>query len=121
MSNHPRIRIKRIYDPPADDDGLRVLVDRLWPRGIKKEAAALNEWRKDVTPSDALRRWIHEDPQRWEEFVRRYQAELDQHPDAWRDLIEKSRERPITLLYAARDETRNHAVVLRSYLADRAS
>jgi len=111
--------IKRVYDDPDTSDGHRVLVDRLWPRGLTKEAAALDEWCKGVAPSNDLRKWVHEDMDRWAEFERMYAEELDGAEDAWRPLLERAGEGPVTLLYAARDTERNHALVLKAYLESR--
>lgn len=111
------VRIKRAYEAPAADDGLRVLVDRLWPRGLKREGAAIDRWLKEAAPSPALRRWFGHDPARWSEFRQRYAAELAADPGnlaVLRDLM-RGRGR-LTLLYAARDTERNHAVVLRDVL-----
>lgn len=115
-------RIKRIYDDAADDDGCRVLVDRLWPRGISKERARLDAWLKDVAPSPALRTWWNHDPDRIEEFAVRYRAELDTEPDTARavaELRELGTHNPAgtTLLYAAGDAQVNHARILVDYLA----
>lgn len=110
------IRVKRAYDPPEPDDGLRFLVDRLWPRGAKKEALALERWAKEAAPSDALRREFHHDAARWDEFQQRYAAELDANPAAWEPLLQAAREGTITLVYSARDETHNQAVALKNYL-----
>lgn len=112
------IRIKRIYEPPQASDGARVLVDRLWPRGVRKAGAALELWLKDVAPSPALRRWFGHDPARWEEFERRYRAELAARPEAIEPLRERARTGPLTLLYGARDDLHNHAVVLLEYLKE---
>lgn len=111
-------RIKRIYDAPDAADGTRVLVDRLWPRGITKEKAALDLWLKDVSPSDALRKRVHGDPDGWQVFLVDYAAELAREPaaSAARQLMEMAAKGPVTLLYAARDETRNNAVALRDWL-----
>lgn len=111
-----RICVKRIYDPPRPQDGLRFLVDRLWPRGLKKEACHLDDWLKELAPSTALRRWFGHDPARWQEFQRRYFAELDERPDACRTLAEQARKKTVTLLYAARDPEHNHALALKTYL-----
>lgn len=110
------LRIKRVYDPADDADGYRVLVDRLWPRGVSRQRAALDEWLKDVAPSPALRTWWDHDPARLDEFARRYRAELDRSPavDELRRL--RAAHDPVTLLYAAHDERVNHAAVLRDYL-----
>lgn len=115
------IRVKRVYEPPAPDDGCRVLVDRLWPRGLKKDAAALDAWRKDVAPSDALRCWFGHDPARWEEFRRRYEAELETNPEGVRWLLERARAGRLTLCYGARDPVHNQAVVLRDHLLRKAA
>lgn len=120
MRKHtPDIRIKRVYDPPEDQDGARILVDRLWPRGLSKEAAALTLWLKEVAPSPALRAGFCHDPRHWEEFRRRYVAELaDNGGEALNRLLTLTRSGPVTLLYAARDTEHNNAVVLASYLSD---
>ncbi len=115
------IHVKRVYESPALDDGFRVLVDQLWPRGLKKEAAALDAWRKDVAPSDTLRRWFGHDPARWEEFRRRYVAELEANPEGVRWLLEHARVGRLTLCYSARDPMHNQAVVLRDYLLSKAA
>ncbi len=110
------IRLKRVYDPPDPGDGRRFLVERFWPRGMKKERLSLDAWVRDVAPSDALRRWFAHDPKKWEEFQRRYFAELDRKPEAWRPLLEAARQGTITLLYSARHLEHNNAVALRAYL-----
>jgi len=110
------IRIKRAYDPPARGDGYRVLIDRLWPRGVRKEALSLDAWTRDVAPSHALRLWFAHDPGRWREFVAKYRREL-QAPGArstLRDLARRAATSTVTLVYAARDEEHNDAVVLRN-------
>ncbi len=124
----PPIRIRRVYDPPGEDDGTRVLVDRIWPRGVKREKAALDAWLPEVAPSPELRRWFGHRPERWPEFRRRYLAELDSPtPAAARDLGQLralARSGPLTLLYGARDREHNQARVLREWLQatlDRAS
>jgi uncharacterized protein YeaO (DUF488 family) len=111
-------RIKRIYESAAKEDGLRVLVDRLWPRGVAKEKARIDLWLKDVAPSDALRHLVHGDPTKWGKFVTAYARELAKEPakTAAADLRKRARSRPITLLYAARNETHNNAVALKSWL-----
>ncbi len=114
-------RIKRIYEPVEDSDGKRVLVDRLWPRGMTKEKAALTLWLKDIAPSAALRKWSHGDPDQWEEFRRRYRAELDQNEASVQQLLDLAAAGPVTLLYAAHDPARNHAVVLLNYITGRAN
>lgn len=110
------IRLKRIYEAPAREDGHRVLVERLWPRGVSKDKAALDGWLKDVAPSDALRRWYGHAPARWAEFRRRYKAELAEKGDRLDDLRERLTRGNVTLLFAARDEARNSAVVLKAVL-----
>lgn len=110
------IRIKRVYEPMTPSDGRRFLVDRLWPRGMKRDALAVEHWLKDVAPSDALRRWFAHDPKKCAEFQRRYRAELDRKPESWRPLVEAARAGTITLLFAARDPERNNAVVLKAYV-----
>ena len=113
------IRVKRVYDEPARGDGLRVLVDRLWPRGLSKERAKVDVWLKDVAPSHELRRWFHHDPTRWSEFEARYRAELAARKEPLDLLREKSRKRIVTLLYGARDPERNQAIVLKRLLESR--
>ncbi len=114
------IQIRRVYDPPAPDDGYRVLVDRLWPRGVAKARAALDEWDKDVAPSPDLRTWWNHDPARLAEFAARYRAELDHDPAAVDALMSRLLDHPrVTLLYAAHDPQVNHAAVLRDYLVER--
>lgn len=114
---HP-LHIKRVYEPMSDDDGFRVLVDRLWPRGIAKEKARIDLWLKDIAPSDELRRRLHADPSTWDDFVARYRRQLAQEPalSAAARLHERVRSGPVTLLYAARDETHNNAVALKAWL-----
>ncbi len=112
-------RVKRVYDAPARGDGVRVLVDRLWPRGVSKAAAHVDVWLKDVAPGAALRRWFGHDPDRWAEFQRRYQRELD-GCGALAELRALADDQPVTLLFAAKDPARNNAVALRDYLARRA-
>ena len=114
----PVIRLKRIYAPAAADDGARVLVDRLWPRGVSKERAALALWYKDAAPSTALRQWFGHAPDRWAGFQERYRAELQADDAALAPLRDLLRRGPVTLLYAARDERHNEAVVLRDVLLE---
>jgi len=112
----PTFRLKRVYDEPAPDDGYRVLVDRLWPRGITKERAAADVWLKDAAPSPALRTEWHHNPDRFAEFADRYRAELDENPAV--DQLLGLNHPVVTLLFAARDVEVNHAVVLRDYLRE---
>jgi uncharacterized protein YeaO (DUF488 family) len=111
----PQIEIKRVYDPPSPEDGARILVDRLWPRGVKKDVAALDHWAKDVAPSPDLRKWFGHQPERFKEFERRYRAELahNSNIDALRAYAKNGR---ITLLYAAHDPRLNNAHVLAAFL-----
>lgn len=115
----PRIRLRRVYDPPVPEDGHRVLVDRLWPRGVTKEAARVDDWRREVAPSAELRRWFGHDPARWLEFRRRYRGELTANPEALAGLLDAARDGVLTLVYGARDERHNQAVVLREVLEER--
>jgi uncharacterized protein YeaO (DUF488 family) len=114
------IQLKRTYDPPARGDGQRILVERLWPRGIKKVALDADAWVKEVAPSTELRKWFGHRIERWQDFQRRYRAELDANPSAWEPLLEAARRGPVTLLYSARDAAHNSALVLRDYLLERA-
>jgi uncharacterized protein YeaO (DUF488 family) len=116
MAMAAEIRIKRIYDPPARSDGERILVDRLWPRGIKRDDAELDAWLKDVAPSAALRRWFGHDPQKWTEFKRRYIAELTHNPAAAELRKAVAASKSVTLLFAAKDNLHNNAAVLRDFL-----
>ncbi|WP_126450906.1 DUF488 domain-containing protein [Sulfodiicoccus acidiphilus] len=110
------IKVKRIYDEPSPEDGLRVLVDRLWPRGVKKEVARVDVWLKEIAPSDELRKWFSHDPGRWEEFKVKYREELEGNPNLAR-LAQLVRENnAVTLLYSAKDRDRNNAVALREVL-----
>lgn len=111
------IRIKRTYEPAEREDGQRILVERLWPRGMKKEALEADGWLKDVAPSTELRQWFAHRVDRWEEFRRRYQEELKANRAAWDSILEASRRGTITLLYSAHDTIHNGAVVLRDFLA----
>jgi uncharacterized protein YeaO (DUF488 family) len=114
----PRIALKRIYEPPSPADGRRILVDRLWPRGVSKARAHIDVWMKDVAPSTELRRWFDHRPERWLEFRRRYIVELKSNPDL-RTLRDMAAAEPVTLLYAARDTTHNEAAVLAELLKPR--
>lgn len=110
------IALKRAYDDPEPGDGRRILVDKFWPRGVRKEDAELDEWRKQVAPSDELREWFDHDPERWEEFRRRYHEELEERPGAWRTIAEEARDGTVTLVYGASDREHNNAVALREFL-----
>ena len=113
------IRIKRTYEPLKRGDGRRILVERLWPRGMTKEALAAHAWMKDVAPSTQLRKWFGHRVQRWAQFQRRYRAELRANADAWRPILEASGRGAVTLLYSAHDPLHNGAVVLRDFLMKR--
>jgi uncharacterized protein YeaO (DUF488 family) len=115
------INLKRAYEEPSRNDGFRVLVERLWPRGVKKEALALDLWLKDIAPSPELRRWFSHDPARWEEFCRRYWQELAGRPEAVQLLREKLRGGKVTLVYGSRDERHNAAVALKKFLEGKAA
>ena len=114
-----RIRLKRVYDPAAPEDGSRVLVDRVWPRGVAREALAAELWLREAAPSTELRRWFNHEAARWPEFRRRYFLELDDRPEVVRQLLALAADRGLTLLYAARDREHNQAVALRDYLRTR--
>jgi uncharacterized protein YeaO (DUF488 family) len=113
------IKLKRAYEPPAASDGQRILIDRLWPRGVSKAKAAIDRWLKEIAPSTELRKWFGHDPARWQEFRKRYAAEIRGHPEPLDELRRLAREGPLTLVYSARDETHNDAVVLRELLLGR--
>lgn len=110
------IQLKRAYDEPATTDGYRVLVDRLWPRGISKENARVDEWVRAAAPSDALRKMFHSDRSQWDEFRKRYLSELAEHREELRPLAAKAEDATVTLVYSAKDTERNNAVVLKQYL-----
>lgn len=111
------ITTKRVYESADPSDGTRILVERLWPRGMRKEELTLDGWIKDVAPNTDLRRWFGHDPAKWEEFRNRYYAELDAHPTAWQPLLEAARKGNVTLLYSARDTEHNNAAALKEYMA----
>ena len=115
------IQIRRAYDPPGRGDGYRVLVDRVWPRGVTKDELALDEWRKEIAPSTRLRQWFGHDPERWKGFQERYFVELEKRPDAIQDLVKRARHGRVTLVYGARDTDHNQAVALSAYLRARAA
>jgi uncharacterized protein YeaO (DUF488 family) len=114
------IQLRRVYEAPASGEGKRFLVERLWPRGMKKDDLALDGWLKDVAPSAGLRRWFAHDPAKWAEFRRRYRAELDAKPEAWQPLLRAARRGRVTLLYSARDTEHNNALALKAYLEEKA-
>jgi uncharacterized protein YeaO (DUF488 family) len=113
------LKIKRVYEPVEPSDGAKFLVERLWPRGIKKEELKLDAWLKDIAPSADLRRWFAHDLLKWDEFQGRYRAELNNHPNAWEPIRGAARSGNVTLLYSARDTEHNSAVVLKAFLEER--
>ncbi|HEX3104130.1 MAG TPA: DUF488 domain-containing protein [Terriglobales bacterium] len=113
------LKLKRAYERPAREDGQRFLVERLWPRGLKKSALRLDAWLKDVAPSTELRKWFSHDPRKWVEFQKRYRSELKQHAEVCDRIVEAARQGTVTLVYAAHDPDRNSAVVLRNYLKNK--
>jgi uncharacterized protein YeaO (DUF488 family) len=113
------IKIKRIYDPISDSDGIRVLVDRLWPRGLTKREARVGLWARDLAPSDELRRWYRHDPESWAEFQERYFGELDRNPDAIQELLSAIPHSAVTFLFSSRETEFNNAVALKNYLEKR--
>jgi len=119
MTDAKQIKVKRAYDDPEKDDGVRILVDRLWPRGLSRARASIDLWLKDLAPSAALRRWFNHDPTKWIEFRRRYARELDAKDRAIAALRGAVRRGRVTLLFGARDPNRNNAVALQNYLARR--
>lgn len=114
------VKLKRAYDPPAASDGARILVDRLWPRGVSKADAAIDQWDKGIAPSTMLRNWFGHDPARWQEFRRRYTIEIHRHREQLDELRARARSGRITLVFAAHDQIHNHAIVLRDILLGRA-
>ena len=113
-----KYKIERIYESTASDDSYRVLVDRLWPRGISKERAALDEWNKEIAPTDELRKWFNHDPEKFPEFSRRYMKELDNNPAAAEAKNNWNKQSAVTLLYGAKDAEHNQAIVLKKWLED---
>lgn len=113
------LKMKRVYEHAKASDGIRFLVERLWPRGMKKKELKMEAWLKDVAPSDSLRRWFAHDPIKWKEFQKRYRAELETNPDAWKPILESAKRGAVTLLYSARDTEHNNAIVLKSFLEER--
>ena len=112
------LKTKRVYEKPEPSDSVRFLVDRLWPRGIKKEKLEMEAWLKDVAPSPALRKWFSHDPAKWTEFKMRYRAELEANPDAWQPILKAAKQGNVTLLYSARDTEHNSAVLLKEFLEE---
>jgi uncharacterized protein YeaO (DUF488 family) len=110
------IQLRRVYEPPGPEDGARLLVDRLWPRGVKKHSLRLAGWLKELAPSDSLRKWFAHDPAKWEEFQRRYCAQLEENPMGWQPILKAAREGRVTLLFSARDPEHNNAVALKRFL-----
>jgi uncharacterized protein YeaO (DUF488 family) len=113
------IDLKRVYDPPANSDGRRILVDRIWPRGITKADLQIDAWLKDLAPSTELRKWFGHDPAKWDEFRKRYAGELEQRSEALEELVEKARAGRVTLVFSAKDTEHNNAVALREHLERR--
>ncbi|HQX62094.1 MAG TPA: DUF488 domain-containing protein [Thermomicrobiales bacterium] len=113
------IRLKRAYEPASDDDGARYLIDRLWPRGIKKEDLRIDGWLKEIAPSTELRKWFGHDPAKWVEFQQRYRRELEDNAAAWQPLLDAARQGTLTLVYSAKDTEHNDAVVLHALLEER--
>ncbi|HEX9873251.1 MAG TPA: DUF488 domain-containing protein [Deferrimonas sp.] len=116
-----QIRLKRAYEEASKQDGCRVLVDRIWPRGVSKEGAKIDLWLKEIAPSDGLRKWFGHDPAKWEEFRKRYFAELDERAESLEELREKAGDGRLTLVFGARDEEHNNAVALKDFLEKRKS
>jgi len=112
------LKIKRVYEPAEASDGVRFLVERLWPRGMKKESLKMKAWLKEVAPSPNLRKWYSHDPDKWEEFQRRYRAELESNPESWRPILEVAKRGHVTLLYSARDTEHNSALLLKWFLEE---
>jgi len=115
------LRLKRAYEPVVSDDGVRILIDRLWPRGLRKADAALSDWVKDIAPSTELRQWFGHDPERWPEFQRRYRAELQQHTQELDRIRALAKTQTVTLVYSAHDEEHNDAIVLKKVLLEKTS
>ena len=113
------IKLKRVYEPTASSDGARYLVERLWPRGVKKSELQLDAWLKEVAPSTALRQWFKHDPKKWPEFQRRYRKELGVHPDVLRPILDAARHGNVTLVYSSHDPEHNNAVALKKYVEEK--
>jgi len=112
------LKLKRVYESLEISDGVRFLVERLWPRGMKKEKLNMQAWLKDVAPSDGLRRWFEHDPLKWSEFQKRYRVELNENPNTWEPILQAMERGDVTLLYSARDTEHNNALVLKSFLEE---
>lgn len=112
-----KINLKRVYEKPEKSDGFRILVDRLWPRGLSKEKAAVDLWLKEIAPSTGLRKWFNHDPEKWDEFQKRYQHELKANKTEVQQLKEEIKKHHVTIVYAARDEIHNDAVVLKDFIS----
>jgi uncharacterized protein YeaO (DUF488 family) len=113
------IKLKRAYEPAVESDGIRYLVERLWPRGVKKTALRIDGWLKDVAPSTTLRQWFNHDPNNWDEFQRRYRRELDANPDALKPILVAARRGTVTLVYSSHDSLHNNAVALKKYVEEK--
>lgn len=113
-----RIALKRVYEAPSAQDGCRLLVERLWPRGLSKEAARLDGWLREAAPSTQLRQWFNHDPARWLEFQRRYRAELEARPESWLPILAAAEEGPVTLLFSSHDAEHNNVVALHAFLSE---
>ena len=111
-----RVWLRRAYEPPTRNDGYRVLVDRIWPRGVSKEELQIDEWCRDIAPSDALRHWFDHDPSRWAQFCEHYRAELDENADLVATIVNRTKSGRVTLVYAARDKEHNNAAALRDVI-----
>jgi len=119
MARKHQLQIKRVYEPPTAENGARILVDRLWPRGIKKEDLQCDLWLKEVAPSNELRRWFKHDPDRWQEFRKRYRKELESREESWQTILDYVKQQDTTLLFAAKDVEHNHAVVLKDFVKEK--
>lgn len=113
----PMVKIKRIYDPASPDDGKRIYIDRLWPRGMKKEEVKIDEWLKEISPSGTLRKWFGHDPSKYEEFKRRYMKELEKHSEILERIKKEAKKEPVTLLFSAKDVEHNNATVMEELLS----
>jgi uncharacterized protein YeaO (DUF488 family) len=114
-----KVKVKRVYEEPSENDGQRILVDRIWPRGLTKEAAQIDLWLKSIAPSNDLRKWFSHDPQKWKIFRKKYFGELDENQDVVNDLVTQVKKHNSTLVYAARNVQQNNAIALRDYLESR--